>query len=336
VREARETAEHGAQLTERLLAFGRRQPLQPKIVEVGKLLGEMTPLLRRTLGETVSVKRRSDSDLWKVLADQSQLQNAILNLAINARDAMPSGGRLTITAENAELDTDYARLHAEVRAGRYVVIAVTDDGVGMSKDIQERALEPFFTTKGVGAGTGLGLSMVYGFAKQSGGDLKIYSEPGHGTTVRIYLPRAVTDDDSSEPRRPEHSVGAYLGRGETVLVVEDEPRLRKMTVARLRDLGYRVLDAANGPDALAVIESGPPPDLLFTDMVMPGGMTGADLATAAREKQPEIKVLFTSGYSEPDVVRRGQTAGAKWLRKPYSVVDLARTLRDILDEAPST
>jgi CheY-like chemotaxis protein len=146
----------------------------------------------------------------------------------------------------------------------------------------------------------------------------------------------VTGDDSSESRGPEPSVGAYPGHGATVLVVEDEPRLRKMTVARLRDLGYRVLDAANGPDALAVIESGPPPDLLFTDMVMPGGMTGADLATAAREKQPEIKVLFTSGYSEPDVVRRGQTAGAKWLRKPYSVVDLARTLRDILDEAPST
>ncbi|EIM28821.1 hybrid sensor histidine kinase/response regulator [Microvirga lotononidis] len=335
VREARETAENGAQLTERLLAFGRRQPLQPKLTDVGDLLGEMVPLLRRTLGETVQVRSRSDSDLWQVLVDPSQLQNAILNLAINARDAMTSGGRLTIMAENAELEPDYARLHPEVRAGRYVLVAVTDTGTGMPKEIQERAFEPFFTTKEVGAGSGLGLSMVYGFVKQSGGHVTIYSEIGHGTTIRMYLPRAATLEESTEAPAPSTSVDALRGQGEAVLLVEDEARVRRMTAARLYDLGYRVLDAANGPAALALLDLHPEIELLFTDMVMPGGMTGTDLAEAVRSRRPKTKVLFTSGYAEPDVVRRGQETEARWLKKPYSTLELARTIREVLDATES-
>ncbi|MBA1158812.1 hybrid sensor histidine kinase/response regulator [Microvirga mediterraneensis] len=331
VKEVRETAEHGAQLTERLLAFGRRQPLQPKLIDVGDLLGEMTPLLRRTLGETVQVRSRSDSDLWQVLVDPSQLQNAILNLAINARDAMPIGGRLTIMAENVELEPDYARMHPEVRAGRYVLVAVTDTGTGMPREIQERAFEPFFTTKEVGAGSGLGLSMVYGFVKQSGGHVTIYSEAGHGTTIRMYLPRAAIPEDVVEAPAPVTPMEGLRGRNETVLLVEDEPRVRRMTAARLQDLGYRVLDAANGPAALALLDLHPEIDLLFTDMVMPGGMTGTDLAEAVRVRRPEIKVLFTSGYAELDVVRRGQETEARWLKKPYSTLELARTLREVLD-----
>ena len=329
--EARETAEHGAQLTERLLAFGRRQPLQPKLVDVADLLSQVTPVLRRTLGETVAVRSRADSDLWKVEVDPSQLQNAILNLAINARDAMPNGGKLTITAENARLDADYARLHPEVRGGRYVLIAVTDTGIGMTKEVLERAIEPFFTTKEVGAGSGLGLSMVYGFAKQSDGHLALYSEPGQGTTVRIYIPRAAQEDDEAVSGQPKKSTDAIRGRGENVLVVEDEARVRRMTVARLQNLGYRVLEAANGPAALACLDAHPEIDLLFTDIVMPGGMSGTELAQQARVRRPGIHVLFMSGYAEPDVVRQGQMAGSVWLKKPHTAAELARTLRAVLD-----
>ncbi|WP_414473896.1 PAS domain S-box protein [Microvirga sp. M2] len=334
VKEARETAEHGARLTERLLAFGRRQPLQPRLIDVGDLLGETTPLLRRTLGETIRVQSRSDSDLWKVMVDPSQLQSAILNLAINARDAMPGDGRLTITAENAELDAAYTHMHPEVRAGRYVLIAVTDTGTGMLQEVRERAFEPFFTTKEVGSGSGLGLSMVYGFVKQSGGHVMIYSEPGHGTTIRMYLPRVAVEGEQPEVRPSENPMEVFRGQGETVLLVEDEPRLRRMTMARLQDLGYRVLDAPNGAAALGLLDQHPEVALLFTDMVMPGGMTGADLADAVWAGRPGIKVLFTSGYAEPDVVRRGQAIEAGWLKKPYGMLELARTLREVLKPAP--
>ncbi|WP_281024100.1 hybrid sensor histidine kinase/response regulator [Microvirga subterranea] len=331
LKEACDTAEHGAQLTERLLAFGRRQPLQPKLTDVGDLLGEMTPLLRRTLGETIRVQGRSDTDLWKVQIDPSQLQNAILNLAINARDAMQGGGHLMVTAENVEVDATYARMHPEVRAGRYVLIAVTDTGAGMSREVQERAFEPFFTTKEVGAGSGLGLSMVYGFVKQSGGHVTIYSEPGHGTSIRMYMPNAAVAEEESPASVPQATVDAFRGHGETIMLVEDEPRVRRMTVVRLQDLGYRVLEAANGPAALALLEASPEVDLLFTDMVMPGGMTGADLAEVARSGRPDLRVLFTSGYAEPDVVKRGQATDAGWLKKPYSTLELARILRTVLD-----
>ena len=332
LREAQETAEHGAQLTDRLLAFGRRQPLQPKLTDVGELLSQITPVLRRTLGETIRVKARVDTDVSKVEVDPSQLQNAILNLAINARDAMPAGGKITISAENAQLDPDYARLHPEVRAGRYVLIAVTDTGTGMSKEVLERAFEPFFTTKDVGAGSGLGLSMVYGFAKQSKGHLALYSEPGNGTTVRIFIPRALQEEEAKDQRPPEVRPDALRGRGETVLVVEDETRVRRMTVARLQNLGYRVVEAANGPAALACLEQHPDVDLLFTDIVMPGGMSGTELAAQVRILRPDIQVLFMSGYAEPDVVRQGQMAGSAWLKKPHTAAELARTLRTILDD----
>ncbi|HEX2727150.1 MAG TPA: PAS domain S-box protein, partial [Beijerinckiaceae bacterium] len=331
LREARETAEHGAELTDRLLAFGRRQPLDPRLTDVGALLSQVTPMLRRTLGENISVKARTDADLWKVEVDPGQLQNAILNLAINARDAMPAGGKLIITAENAQLDPDYARLHPEVRAGRYVLIAVTDTGTGMSKDVLERAFEPFFTTKEVGEGSGLGLSMVYGFAKQSRGHVVIYSEPGHGTTVRIYIPRAHQDEEAGEVRQPEAKPNALRGRGETVLVVEDDTRVRRMTVARLQRLGYRVLEAPHGPAGLACLDQNPDVDLLLTDIVMPGGMSGTDLAAQARSLRPDLQVVFMSGYAEPDVVRQGQMAGSAWLKKPHTAAALAQTLRSALD-----
>ena len=330
LKEARETAEHGARLTERLLAFGRRQALQPTLTDVGVLLREIVPVLRRTLGETIKVKIRLDVELWPVIVDPTQLHNAILNVAINARDAMPEGGKLTIAAENAEVDLDYARTHPEVRAGSYVVIAATDTGTGMSPEVQERAFEPFFTTKEVGAGSGLGLSMVYGFAKQSGGHVAIYSEPGHGTTLRIYLPRAVPA--AAEPASESRVAEADLrrGRGELVLVVEDEPRVRRIAMARLQELGYRVLEAADGPSALSVLRSTPEVDLLFTDMIMPGGMTGAELARHARELKPSLKVLFTSGYAEPDLVSRGLISKSSWLQKPYSTAELSRSMEKIL------
>ncbi|WP_210485320.1 PAS domain S-box protein [Microvirga antarctica] len=332
VREARETAENGAQLTERLLAFGRRQPLQPRPTNIGQLLGEMTPLLRRTLGEAIAVRGKSDNDLWTVLVDPSQLQNALLNLAINARDAMPDGGRLILTAENTELEADYVRFYPEVRAGRYVMVAVTDTGSGMSRDVQERAFEPFFTTKDVGAGSGLGLAMVYGFAKQSNGHVALYSEPDRGTTIRIYLPRFAPVGEAAIEQPIDSPIGDFRGRGELILVVEDDARVRRMTMARLRELGYRVLDAPDGPSALAILQGHRNVQLLFTDMIMPGGMTGADLAAVARESWPSIKVLLTSGYAEPDVVQRGHATEARWLKKPYAKAELARTLRLILDE----
>ncbi|QFU14781.1 hybrid sensor histidine kinase/response regulator [Microvirga thermotolerans] len=331
LREARETAEHGAKLTEHLLAFGRRQPLQPKVVDVRRLLDDMMPLLKRTLGEAVQVKSRFESGLWSVLVDPNQLQNAILNLAINARDAMPRGGKLTIAAQNAELDQHYAANEPEVHAGRYVMISVSDTGVGMTREVQERAFEPFFTTKEVGAGSGLGLSMLYGFIRQSNGHVALYSEPGHGTTIRMYLPKAMDSEDAAGETPAAESPQDFLGQGETVLAVEDEPRVRRTLVARLQSLGYKVLDAPNGQAALAVFEANPGIDLLFTDMVMPGGMTGLDLANAVRERRPDIGLLFTSGYAEPEDLVRGDISAMRWLRKPYTTLELARTLREILD-----
>ncbi len=333
VREARETAENGAQLTGRLLAFGRRQPLQPRPTDVAQLLQEMETLLRRALGETIEVRTKSEPRLSKVDVDPSQLQGAILNLAINARDAMPAGGRLTIAASGAVIDADYAHLHSEVRPGRYVVVAVTDTGTGMSKEVQERAFDPFFTTKEVGAGSGLGLSMVYGFVKQSNGHVQIYSEFGHGTTVRIYLPQA-DDKPAAAPAQGDRAgMEAMTARGETVLVVEDEPRVRRLTVQRLQDLGYTILEAADGPQALRVLELRSDIDLVFTDIILPNGLTGADVARYVHENRPGIKVLFTSGYAEPDLVKQGLAKGAFWLKKPYTAASLARTLRTILDGA---
>lgn len=330
LKEAQETAELGAQLTARLLAFGRRQPLNPQTVDLQRLIPDLSDLLRRTLGEGIEVRTRLADDLHAIIVDPAQLQNALLNLAINARDAMSHGGTLVVEAENIEIDADYARAHPEVRPGRYVAVAVTDSGAGMAPAVRDRAFEPFFTTKPPGAGTGLGLSMVYGFVKQSGGHAQLYSELGHGTTVRLYFPQ-VAPSRSSSARSSEQEPTEFPAQGETILVVEDEARVRRMTCARLRELGYKILEAENGPAALGLIKTAAKIDLLFTDMIMPGGMTGADLAEEAGKLRPDLKVLFTSGYAEPEIVRREMSEGAEWLKKPYTAHTLARKLRQILD-----
>nr|WP_281351596.1 PAS domain S-box protein [Propylenella binzhouense] len=327
--EAMETAQLGAQLTERLLAFGRRQPLVPRVVDVGTMINDLSGLFRRTLGETIQVRTKVADHILKTQVDPSQLQNALLNLAINARDAMPNGGTLTFEVANAELDMDYARSHSEVRAGRYVSITVTDTGGGMSREVQERAFEPFFTTKPVGSGTGLGLSMVYGFVKQSGGHVQLYSEPEHGTSVRLYLPPA-PDEPAALEAPSGTSAAAFPGDGETVLVVEDEARLRRITVARLTELGYSVLEAADGPSALRVLEQSSDIDLLFTDMVMPGGMSGMELAREVHKRLPAARILLTTGYAEPESLRQAAGEGTEWLRKPYTAIELARRFRELL------
>jgi nitrogen-specific signal transduction histidine kinase/CheY-like chemotaxis protein len=325
-------AERAAVLTQRLLAFSRRQPLAPKAVDPNKLIAGMSELLHRTLGETIEVETVRASGLWKVEADPHQLENAILNLAVNARDAMPGGGKLTIETANTHLDRAYVSQNAEVTPGQYVVMCVSDTGSGMDEETITRAFEPFFTTKEVGKGTGLGLSMVYGFVKQSGGHLKIYSEPGEGTTVKIYLPRliaadAVEEEESADPIVPE---GA---REEIVLVCEDDEDVRAYSIEVLRELGYGVLEAADGPSALRLLERpGLRVDLLFTDVVLPGGMTGAVLAEQARALRPGLKVLFTTGYARNAIVHHGRLdPGVELITKPFSYSDLATRVRDLLD-----
>jgi CheY-like chemotaxis protein len=328
--EAQEAAGLGAQLTQRLLAFGRRQPLSPKRVDIGQLVRDFGELLRRTLGETIELETDIKSGPHHAVIDPSQLQNAILNLALNARDAMPSGGKLLIEVAESALDADYAKVHPEVRIGRYVCLAITDTGGGMTKEVQERAFEPFFSTKPTGSGTGLGLSMVYGFVKQSGGHVLMYSEPGHGTTVRLHLPYA--HPEIAGATQAALDVGtAFPAHGETVLVVEDDARVRRVTTSRLRQLGYHVIEADSGPSALEVVTRADRVDLLFTDIVMPGSMNGFELAEAVRANRPEVRVLFTSGYAEPELLARSETGSADWLRKPYAAVDLARKLREMLD-----
>jgi PAS domain S-box-containing protein len=327
--EAQDAAMLGAKLTEQLLAFGRRQPLSPKRVDVCRLLKEFSELLRRTLGEAIALHTVIPTRPHEAVIDPSQLQNAILNLAINARDAMPAGGKLFIQVGKAALGADYAKVHPEVGVGTYVCVAVTDTGTGMTKEVRDRAFEPFFSTKPAGSGTGLGLSMVYGFVRQSGGHVLIHSEPGQGTTVHLYLPLAETGAPAAIQLGPDEA-GGYRGRGETVLVVEDDARVRRVATARLRDLGYRVLEADNGPSALEIVRQGEKIDLVFTDMVMSGGMNGAQLAQAVREIRPEVPILFTSGYAGPDLVAQTTIDAAAWLKKPYAAIDLARKLQEIL------
>jgi CheY-like chemotaxis protein len=300
-------------------------------VDVGASIAQASNLLRRTLGESVEVRCIVGENLHRSMVDPNQLENAILNLGINARDAMPEGGTLTIEASNANVDADDVQMHPDLRQGRYVLVAVTDSGMGMSPEVRERAFEPFFTTKPVGSGTGLGLSMVYGFVKQSGGNIQIYSELGHGTTIRMYLPRVV--EDSATTRAPAAGTSTdFPARGETVLVAEDDPRVRRITLQRLTILGYGVVEAANGARALELLaERGDEIDLLFTDMVMPGGMGGDELARQARERVPGLKVLFTTGYAQPEAMRRGMAESANWITKPYTAIDLARKLREVLD-----
>jgi CheY-like chemotaxis protein len=284
----------GAKLASQLLAFARRQPLEPRVVNPGRVIKGMDEMLRRALGGEVEVETVVAGGLWNSLIDPDQLENAILNLAINARDAMNGAGRLTIEASNASLDDQYVRQHEDLTAGQYVMIAVTDTGAGIPPEILDRVYEPFFTTKAEDKGTGLGLAMVYGFVKQSGGHVKIYSEVGAGTTVKLYFPREVATEDALVPT----ASGAVSGGDETILVVEDDDEVREVVIAMLTELGYRVVKARDAAAGLVVIDSGIPIDLVFTDVMMPGPLRSPELARKAKERLPNVAVLFTSGYTQ--------------------------------------
>jgi PAS domain S-box-containing protein len=319
----------GADLTQRLLAFSRKQVLSPEIINANNLIAGITAMLHRTLEEHIDIENVAAADLWNCDADPAQLENALVNLAINARDAMPDGGKLTIETANARLDDDYAAAQADVKPGQYVMIAVTDTGSGMPPEVREQVFEPFFTTKKVGAGSGLGLSMVYGIVKQSGGNVTIYSEEGEGTTIKLYLPRS-TETEVAETKPATNEVP--VARGETVLVVEDDPDLRTLAVALLSDLGYQVKEAATGPAALGQLGSTTRANLLLTDVVLPGGMNGRELATEANRRAFGIKVLYMSGYPEDAIMHHGRLdADVELLQKPFRKADLARAVRKVLD-----
>jgi PAS domain S-box-containing protein len=329
VNEALDAAQDGAKLAGQLLAFGRRQPLNPKPTDIGPLVTNFAELLRRTLGEAIELQIMIAGSAHLTVVDASQLQNALLNLAINARDAMPRGGQLTIEISDVRLDADYAQTYPDIRTGRYILATVTDTGTGMSEEVRRRAFEPFFTTKPIGAGTGLGLSMVYGFVKQSGGNIQIYSEQGRGTSVRVFLPVAENVGTEAAPRTIEAQAADMPRGSETILLVEDDPRLRRVLSKRLRGLGYEIIEADSGAAAIVQVATRPEVALVFTDMVMPGGMTGYDLAKAALSIKPELKILFTSGYAEPAIARQGLKTGA-WLKKPYTADELAEKIREVL------
>jgi signal transduction histidine kinase/CheY-like chemotaxis protein len=323
-------AQRAATLTQRLLAFSRRQPLDPKPLGVNKLVVGLSDFFRRTLGETVELEVVGGAGLWQVEVDASQLEAAILNLVVNARDAMPDGGKLTVETSNAFLDEDYCRRHGDVQPGQYVQIAVTDTGVGMTGEVLSRAFEPFFTTKIAGQGTGLGLSQVYGFVKQSGGHSKIYSELGEGTTVKIYLPRLLRGTAQVEPLEAE-VVGGHSG--ETILIVEDDPDVREYVVEIVAHLNYRVLAAPDAELALGLIEREDAPiDLLLTDVILPG-MNGRELADAIKTRQPGVKVLFMTGYSRNAIVHQGRLKpGVDLIQKPLTQSALAKRIREMLDK----
>jgi signal transduction histidine kinase/ActR/RegA family two-component response regulator len=321
-------ADNATALIKQLLAFSRRQALQLVPVDMNATVSAMEEMLTRSLGAQVETQFMLSPNLWRAYADRAQIESALLNLAINARDAMPNGGKLTIETHNAALDEHYAAQNADVAPGEYVALAVTDTGTGMTQDVRERAVEPFFTTKEVGKGSGLGLSMIYGFARQSKGHVKIYSELGRGTTVRLYLPRAADEADAL----PINTDADAAGGGETVLVVEDDAQVRELAASSLRERGYTIIEAANGPEAVSVLDGDSHIDLILTDMVMPGAMTGKDVAEHAIKARPNVKVLFTSGYADASVMRNGLVkAGARFLAKPYRAGQLAATVRALLD-----
>ncbi|WP_029648130.1 CHASE3 domain-containing protein [Methylocystis sp. SB2] len=335
---AMECVDRAAALTHRLLAFSRQQPLTPQTVDANKLVGGMAEMIRRTLGESISVETVLASGVWRIHVDPNQLESAILNLAVNARDAMNDEGKVTIETSNAYIDDNYAREHAEVKEGQYVLVAVSDSGTGMPPEIIAQAFEPFFTTKGPGKGTGLGLSQVFGFVKQSGGHIKIYSEIGQGTTVKIYLPRFVGEGEVAGPRREPSAAGmAFRGSPETlILVVEDEDRMRSIAVAMFQDLGYSVLAAGSAVEALALINANPDIDLLFTDIVMPD-MNGRALAEEALRRRPDLKVVFTTGFSRNAVIHNGVLdRGVNFLPKPFSIEQLAQKVGAVLGVMETT
>ena len=315
----------GSRLTGQLLAFARRQALEPKSMDLGRVIRYMSDLLRRTLGETIAVETVIAGGLWNTLADPGQVESTLLNLAINARDAMPNGGKLTLEVANAHLDDAYAAIHSEVAPGQYVMLAVTDTGAGMTPEVMDRVFEPFFTTKPEGKGTGLGLAQIYGFVKQSGGHVKIYSEVGHGTTVKLYLPRTRRETDSLDAAAGLPALGGH----EHILVVEDDADVRAAVVDMLADLGYRVSNAENAESALVLLAK-LAPDLIFTDVVMPGAISTREFTRRAQAMHPRIRVLYTSGYTQNAIVHNGKLDDdALLLSKPYRKDELARKLRGV-------
>ncbi|MCA6110374.1 MASE4 domain-containing protein [Bradyrhizobium sp. CNPSo 4026] len=320
-----EAAERGANLTKHLLAFARKQPLQPLEVDINALILEAARLLRPTLGEHIEITPMLAEDAWMAMVDPNQLTTAILNLALNARDAMPRGGKLALESRNVYLDEGYASMHSEVVAGHYVMVAVSDTGTGIPADLLEKVFDPFFTTKEVGKGTGLGLSMVFGFVKQSGGHIKIYSEERHGTSVKMYLPHATgLAQTVAEAQQAVNVRGGH----EVILVVEDDALVRKYVVTQITSLGYSTLEAANAAEALKIIDTGAPIDLLFTDVIMPGAMNGRQLVDEALKRRPGLKTLYTSGYTENAIVHHGRLdSGVLLLAKPYRKSELAKMIR---------
>ena len=326
-------ADRAAALTQQLLAFSRRQPLEPRSIDVNRLVSGMSNLLHRTLGESIAIETVSAAGLWAVYADVNQLENALLNLAVNARDAMPNGGKITIETGNVHLDEAYAAAHAEVTAGQYVMVAVTDTGAGMSKDTIDKAFEPFFTTKEAGHGTGLGLSQVYGFVKQSAGHMKIYSELNQGTTVKLYLPRLAGDGVDIRDVTGRQPVPAEP-RAETILVVEDNELLLMPVAEVLQEQGYRVLTATDGATALHVLEKEPDVRLVFTDVGLPGTLNGRQLADEAQRQHPGLLVLFTTGYARNAIIHQGRLdPGVEFIAKPFTFAGLIAKIRGVLGEA---
>jgi len=334
--EALSAALRGADLTRRLLAFARRQPLQPITVDLNDLIGNTIKLLSRALPGNITIRQNPDTAVWPVVADPAQLEASIINVMTNARDAMPDGGDLLVSTGNRELDADYASHHAGIRPGDYSLIEISDTGSGMPPEVLAHIFEPFFTTKEEGKGTGLGLSMVFGFMKQSGGHVEAYSEPGLGTTFRLYLPRAAGSGSLETARRVKEQPRAAGQVTETILAVEDNPNLRSLVVRQLNQLGYRCLEAADGPSALKLLEA-EPVDLLLSDVIMPGGMSGYELCRQACLRWPNLKVVLTSGFPEEKVgaIASGRPIGTLLLSKPYRKEDLARVVRSALAGHPA-
>jgi PAS domain S-box-containing protein len=328
----RAAAQRGADLTHRLLAFARKQTLAPKPTDINRLVSSISELLRRTLGENIAIETVLAGGLWRANIDPNQLENALLNLAVNARDAMPGGGRLTVETGNTYLDDDYAAMSGDVQAGQYVMIAVSDTGAGMTEEVAARAFEPFFTTKAEGQGTGLGLSQVFGFIKQSDGHAKLYSEPGQGTVVKLYLPRDIGNAPLDDAPPPSES-RAQIGNGETVLVVEDDAQVRAYTTEAVSELGFRVLAAANAEEALRLLDHHPEVVLLFTDVGLPG-MNGRRLAEEAARRRSGLKLLFTTAYARNAIVHHGLLdRGVHLLPKPFTFDALSRKLREVVGQS---
>jgi PAS domain S-box-containing protein len=334
LKEAQDAAALGSKLTDQLLTFARRRHLDAHIVQLNDLVVDIADLLRRTLGEHIALSTSLAADAWSTRADPDQFQSAIVNMAVNARDAMPLGGKLVIETRNTAIVSEDVDHQSDLQTGEYVRLSISDTGEGMLPDVRDRVFEPFFTTKEKGRGTGLGLAMVYGFVKQSGGHVTLYSEPGHGTTFNLYFPRSQSLQQTGPATSKESPAAAPAI--ETVLVVEDDDRVRQLTIKRLKLIGYEVMEASDGPSALAILERGDHVDLVFTDLIMPGGLSGREVALRARSIRPGIKVLLTSGYAE-ELVRGDelQRENLKVLRKPYQQAELVAALRDVLTSKTS-